>query len=150
MRADEATLHYPLMGFVADGEIVGFSDLENLTICHRSTFERGRHVGIELVDAELGHWVVRSAELQAPAPQPSFWKRIFSAPPNAELDLELEKLGTLSIEQMRDRVCAGLIAAPQGSYVDEEDFDTMLAELRAAGSVREIFEIFAFDLGCGL
>lgn len=101
MNATEADLAFPLIGFVHDGEIVGFSDIGNLTICHSATLDRGRHVGLELLDGKLDHWIVRSLRVQPPAVKPVFWKRLFVGRSDARFELELEKLDSLSIEQVQ-------------------------------------------------
>jgi hypothetical protein len=64
------------------------------------------------------------------------------------LDLELEELDAISFEELRDRIHASELESellgPAAGFPDE-DFQEMLAGLRAARDIAHIVDILALD-----
>ncbi|MDO8800641.1 hypothetical protein [Phenylobacterium sp.] len=149
MKAADAGLEFPVLGFTPDLEIWAFQDLNILTSCGPKALKDNMHVGMELVDAKGRRWIVRSATRTGRAESWFAWaiSRLLSTP-QSRVELELETLEPLSLREVQARVCASLEAFPEdyGQY-DESDnvLAPLLAQVRATKDIGSLPELLGLD-----
>jgi hypothetical protein len=148
MKTAEAGFHFPVLGFTPDREIWGFQDLDRLTKCGPRTLRGGMQVGMELVDANGRRWLVRSVRRTARAGSLLFHLLPFLAAPQSRIEHELEPMPALSLDEVRRRASAAMEAYSDDYYEGDEreaEFEPLLAKVKAAGSVAEIYEVLQPD-----
>lgn len=142
MKTGEANFRFPVLGFTSDLNIWGFQDLDRLTRCGPRTLRDETQIGMELVDADGRRWKVRSVRRTGRAGSILSLLLPFG-PPQSRIEHDLEDMETLSIDEVRRRVCAALEAHADNYFEGDEretDFEPFLSAVRAAGSVGEIYE----------
>lgn len=142
MKTGEANFRFPVLGFTSDLNIWGFQDLDRLTRCGPRTLRDETQIGMELIDADRRRWKVRSVRRTGRAGSILSLLLPFG-PPQSRIEHDLEDMETLSIDEVRRRVCAALEAHADNYFEGDEretDFEPLLSAVRAAGSVGEIYE----------
>lgn len=114
MNATQVAFRFPVLGFTRDG-CWGFRDLDRLTLCNTLAWKNGSLVGMDLVDAELRCWTVRSARRLGRAWSVRAWLVVLLAgPPPWRVDYELEASPATTLDAVKDRVCGHIQADPEG------------------------------------
>lgn len=142
MKTGEANFHFPVLGFTLDLNIWGFQDLDRLTRCGPRTLKEDTQIGMEFVDADGRRWEVRSVRRTGRAGS-LFSLLLPFGPPQSRIEHDLEPMEAVSIEEVRRRVCATLEAHAENYFQGDEretEFEPLLAAVRAARSVGEIYE----------
>jgi hypothetical protein len=148
MKTTEADFRFPVLGFTPDREIWGFQDLNRLTKCGPRTLGEGMQIGMELVDADGSRWMVRSARRTGRAGPLLFHLLPFLAAPQSRIEHELEPMASLSIDEIRGRVSAAMEAHAENYFESgerEAEFEPLVAKVKAARSVSEIYDILQPD-----
>ena len=149
MKAADANLRFPVLGFTTDQDIWGFPTLHVLSRCGRRTLKDGMQIGMELVDLEGRRFVVRSFKSggrdRALLPW-MLWSMLAGS--QYWIEQELHPLQPLSLEEVKARVCAGIRAHPS-YWCEEADRDAVLperiAEVQSVISISEIHSILGLD-----
>ena len=145
MKTSEIDLAFPVIGFTVDEDVWGFRDLRGLTTCGRRTLKKGMQDGMELVDSRGSRWRVSGIEKLGPSGP--WWAWVIGQP-LYRIAQEVEPLPPLSLEEIKDRVCAAMLAHPL-FWCEEEDqaaeMPVRLAEVRAVTSVAGLFDIMGLD-----
>lgn len=147
MKTSEANFHFPVLGFTLDLNIWGFQDLDRLTRCGPRTLKDGIQTGMELVDADGRRWRVRSIRRTGRAGSLLSLLLPFG-PPQSRIEHDLEPTESVSIEELRKKVCTALEAHAENYFEGgerETEFEPLLAAVRAAGSVSEVYELLQPD-----
>lgn len=147
MKTNEADFDFPVLGFPPDRYIRGFRDLDRLTRCGPRTLRESSAVGMELVDASCRRWKVRAVRRTGRAGSllsllPPF------GPPQSRIEHDLEPMGEISIDDVRRQVCAALEVHSEIYFEGgerETDFEPLLAAVRAAGTVAELYDLLQPD-----
>lgn len=119
VKASNAHLEYPLIGFTRTEGALAFSDSQVLTTCAASYVFNETLIGMELVDNRLRRWTVRSLLLQNPLPKRRWWQL---SVPTATFDLELEEIEPIDLKELQRRLL---------NEWELEDFDDEKAVRRA-------------------
>jgi len=146
MQTSEVTFEFPVLGFARGEDLRGFSDLNTLTSCGRSTLRDDLQKGMELVDSQGRRWIVHSIRRVGRAQS---WLRWLVAHlismPQSRIEQELDELPPVSFAELRERVCAAMEAHEEDYCWYDEALEPILAEVRAAGSVAEIIDRLGLD-----
>lgn len=152
MKAAEAGIQFPVLGFTPDGEIWAFPDLNRLTKCGPRTVKEDLQRDMELVGADGRRWRVLSVRRTGPGEpllSPKTWlMRALTMTPQSRIEQELEPLAPLSLDETKARIRMSIEAFPTdwGQYEDGEDVLTgLLAEVDAADSVTALHERLGLD-----
>jgi len=107
LKARDAPFDFPLIAFVANGDLRYFADMQLLVEFPARVYWDGILIGMELVDSNGERWFVRPVERTSPEPPQRRWWQIppFWREQNVTLDLGLEKGARLRFEAVRKRVC---------------------------------------------
>jgi hypothetical protein len=147
MKAADADLGFPVLGFTTDLEIWGFPDLDRLTKCGPRTLKENTQLGMELVDVRGQRWVVRSIRRTGRAGSLLSLLLIFGQP-QSRIEQDIEPLPPLSIDEVRRRAYAAM-EAHAINYLEGEDpeieFKPLLAKVGKARSVAEIYDLLQPD-----
>jgi hypothetical protein len=147
MKTGEANFHFPVLGFTSDLHIWGFQDLDRLTRCGPRTLKEDTQIGMEFVDAGGRRWKVRSVRRTGRAG--SFLSLLLPfGPPQSRIEHDLEPMETVSIEELRRRVCTALEAHAETYFEGgerETEFEPLLSAVLAACSVSEVYELLQPD-----
>lgn len=102
---------------------------------------------MELIDADNRRWVVRSFRRTGRAGSLLSLFLPFG-PPQSRVAQELQPLEPISLEDVRRRACDAM-EADVDSYLNgdprEKEFEPLLAQVRAARSVSEIYDLLQPD-----
>ena len=169
VKASEAEFAFPIIGFLKDDEYV-FAERAHLLECAAPYYEDGDLIDVELVDAALRRWIIRSVDLHSPAPKrsrPWVWTRrpwprflvfpfmimilpfvlpfiiVFGGNSRLKIDPVLEEVEPIPLEHLRERLCQSEIEAVGEDDEDEvtrPGYVSTLAELRSASSAAEMAE----------
>ena len=149
MKTSDVEFQFPVLGFTADQEFLGFRDRKVLTACGPLTAKGNLEVGTEFVDADLRRWVVRSM-LTIRNARPWFLRplahvlgvRLY------RVEHELEVLEPISLDEVKQRIHRWMVANPP-EWSPHDDLDTVIAtnfaDLGEASSIAEIYERFQPD-----
>lgn len=167
VKASEAEFAFPIIGFLKDDEYV-FAERAHLLECAAPYYEDDDLIDVELVDAALRRWIIRSVDLHSPAPKRSrrwAWKRrpwskflvlpfmiiilplalpfiiAFGGNSRLKIDPVLEEVEPIALEHLRERLCRAEIEAVGEDDEDEvtrPDYVSTLAQLRGASSAAEM------------
>jgi hypothetical protein len=147
MKTAEANLQFPVLGFTSDLEIWGFQDLDRLTKCGPRTLKEGTQIGMELVDADLRRWRVLAVRRAGRAGSLLSLLLPFG-PPQSRIEHELQPMEAISIDDARRRSCRAMEAHAE-NYLEGDDreveFEPLLASVKRAGSIAEIYETLQPD-----
>lgn len=147
MKTTDAGFRFPVLGFTNDLQIWGFQDLDRLTKCGPRTLKEGTQIGMELVDADLRRW--RVLAVRRTGRTGSLLSLLLPfGPPQSRIEQELQAIDAISIEEVRRRVCDAM-EAHAISYLEGDDpeveFEPMLASVRRARSITEIYDLIQPD-----
>ena len=147
---------FPILGFTPDGDLGGFPSLAEFRRCNEHGLKTRRDVGMVLCD-DLGRtWTitdVRSLGLQGSALKRGL-ARVFASFRIYTVEYTLEPGDTLSLEEIKARVCAAIDKFPGAYFDDAYDQDTgewldmdeylgrMKARVRQAKDLREMMDRF--------
>lgn len=148
MRSTDIDFAFPVMAFTPDKEIWGFPDLNRLTRCGPTTVPKGRQIGMELIDAKLRRWVVRSVERIGPAELflKGLVRALLTGTPQSRIAQDVEPLESVSLRDVQDMACVSLNAFPDDyGLSDLVERDAMLAEVRKTTSLQELFDLLTPD-----
>jgi hypothetical protein len=115
---------FPILGFGADGDLGGFPSLEEFRRCDERGLKTRREVGLVLVDDSGRTWTitdVRPHGLQGSGLQRAL-ARVFTSFRIHTVEYTLEPGDTLSLEEIKSRVCAAIDKYP-GMYFDDGAID---------------------------
>jgi hypothetical protein len=149
MKTADADFRFPVLGWTPDKDIWAFPDLNTLTSCGPKTLKEDMQANMELVDAELRRWVVRSVRRTGLGKPLWVWliSHLISTP-QSRIEHELEPMPPLTLDQVKDRVCEAMETNP-GYYGDSDEVDQDLrdymARVRAAGGIAEIIDLLGLD-----
>jgi hypothetical protein len=147
MKTAEAGFHFPVLAFTSDLEIWGFQDLDRLTKCGPRTLKEGIQIGMELVDADLQRWRVLAVRRTGRAGSLLSLFLPFG-PTQARIEHELQAMEAISIEDARLRAIRAM-EAHISDYLDGDDreaeFEPLLASVKRARSIEEIFDLLQPD-----
>lgn len=147
MKTPEVDFRFPVLGFTRDGRLWGFPDLDRLTRCGPRTLREDLQAGMELIDAEGRHWSVRSFQRTGRAG--SLLSLLLPlGPPQSRVEQELDALDPIPIEDLRRRACNAM-ETDIDSYLNgeprEKEFEPLLAKVREARSVAELYDLLQPD-----
>lgn len=149
MKASEVTFQFPLLGFTPDRDMWGFQDLNTLTSCGPQSVKDNRQVGMELIDSSYRRWIVRSLTRTGRAGPFLVWLIMgLLSTRQSRIELELEEIEPVSLSYAQSKAVAGLEAFPEFYCADderEEVLEPLIAQVKAASSVAEIFELLGLD-----
>lgn len=134
VKASEADLAFPLVGFTKAAGALCFGDLGYLLSCDPEYVRDETLIGMELFDNRQRRWIVRSLLLQEPLPEKRRWQWFT---PCVTFDLELEEMDPISLDEVKSRLLAEW---ELGSSDDEEavwrspDLATILDETNMQAS----------------
>jgi hypothetical protein len=150
MRAAEAEFVFPVIGFTVDRDIRGFSNLAKLTASGPRTLKGQRHVGMELVGADLRRWSVKAVQRTGRAQSfiPWLFSSLLFAVPQSRIEFDLAPLEPITFAEAQSRACAWMEADP-GSWSEfnerDEEFEGYLADVKAAKTVAELYDRLGLD-----
>jgi hypothetical protein len=149
MRTAEANFNFPVLGFTPDREIWGFADLATLTSCGPRTLKDDKELGMELIDGDGRRWIVRSVRRIGRGEPLLAWliSHLLSTP-QSRIEHELEALEPVALAQIKDRAIASVEATADDYCADdqrEEVLEPLIAQLRSATSVSQIFDLLGLD-----
>lgn len=101
IKASEAGLEYPLVGFTRKAGALAFGDPQTLTTCAIVYVRNETLIGMELIDSRLKRWVVRSLLPEYPIPIRKWWHL---SVPDMTFDLELEEIGPIDLKALKRRL----------------------------------------------
>ena len=150
MKSTEAGILFPILAFTADNHLWPIDKLDILTACGPRTLKDGMQLGMEIVDSDWRCWRVKSVHKIGRDTGFLRWllSALMTATPAYRIEQELEPLQPMSVEQMRRRVCAALEEHSEdycGYDGDEADFRRLLADIRKAASVSDVFKAVGPD-----
>jgi len=147
MKTAEAGFRFPVLGFTSDLEIWGFQDLDRLTKCGPRTLKEGTQIGMDLVDADLRRWRVLAGRRTGRAGSLLSLLLPFG-PPQSRIEQELQAMEAISIEDAR-RWATRAMEAHTVKYLEGDDreveFEPLLASVKRARSIAEIFDLLQPD-----
>ncbi|MAK80403.1 hypothetical protein [Phenylobacterium sp.] len=135
-------------------KLTHFVDSEDFSTCTAWELKHGQRLGMVVVGPDLQGWkVVGVTDLGVVG---SFWGRVlrFLVQQSTHLvDQQIESIGPMTLEQVKDRVAASILANPDdwrddeaiageaGPPREEQDLlDEMVAAVRAAASLPQIID----------
>ncbi|WP_300573422.1 hypothetical protein [Phenylobacterium sp.] len=135
-------------------KLTNFVDPDDFSMCTSWELKYGQRLGMVLVGPDLQGWkVVGVTDLGVVG---SFWERVlrFLVQQSTHLiDQQIEPIGPMTLEQVKDRVAASILANPDdwrddeaiageaGPPREEQDLlDEMVAAVRAAASLPQIID----------
>ena len=154
VKATEAKLRFPVLGYIPDGELTGWPDLWWLTIYKPKLFKKGIYEGMILIDANRRRWIARSAYLTGQIRRTRWWP-LWPFPDNAHtrVQFELEEIDRISLTELIDLVCKSEMDGRRlwawHRKVPEHQFQKHLDKIRAAKTVGRIFSIMDFYIEPG-
>jgi hypothetical protein len=148
MNAAEAGFRFPVLGFTKDLEIWGFQDLDRLTRCGPRTLRENTQAGMELIDSDERRWAVRSVRRTGRAG--SLWSLLLPfGPPQSRIEHDLVAIDMVSLAEVRRRACAAMEAHAEnyfdGDQERETEYEPLLASVKEARSIAEIYELLQPD-----
>lgn len=134
---------YPVMAFLADGEIRYFDWDVAFTEYPQDVYRDGVLLGMELIDSAGEQWFVRTVDRLSPEPPPRRWWQFwpFWTAPTAVLELGVEKGGRIDFKTVRKRVCDTVAAEARRNGDDEEETKETLKQLRRARNYEDISDV---------
>jgi hypothetical protein len=147
MKTTQAEFRFPVLGFTPDREIWGFRDLDALTRCGPRTLKDDMQAGMELIDADGRHWLVRSVRRTGRAGSLLSLLLAFGYA-QSRIEQELEPLAPVTLEDARARACAAVEAFPS-DYCQDDELDTvlapLLAQVKATATIADIYQVLQPD-----
>ena len=142
-------LKFPILGFTTDDDVWGFPSVHEFGLCGPRTIKNDMQRGKEIVDGDGRRYRVRSIrKLGRYRALPIWFLKSLLTTPQYRIAHDLEPLGPLSLEEIKQRVHVCMRAHPL-YWSEEADFDTVLVEqlanAEACRSVAEIFEVLGLD-----
>jgi hypothetical protein len=149
MKTADANFRFPLLGFTPNGEIWGFEDMKTLTSCGPRTLRNNMQSGMELIDADGQRWIVRSIRrLGRGRPLMAWLVSALLSTRQSRIEHDLEALAPVSLDEVKDRVCASLEAFSRDYCADDERdevLEPLLAKVRAVKDIASIHAPLGLD-----
>jgi hypothetical protein len=149
VKTQEAGFRFPVLGFTPDREIWGFPDMNALTSCGPRTLKDNMQAGLELVDADGRHWIVRSVRRVGRArPLLPWLVSTLISTPQSRIEHELEQLEKVSLSEAQARTCASMRAFPQDWGAEDADDPLLgerIAEVGNTHTIAAIHEVLGLD-----
>ena len=149
ITSDLIDFNFPVIGFTPDREIWGFPDRSSLTTCGRLTRREGKSLGMELIDGDGLRCRVTALHTRGRARAFIPWLiEAALAGPQYRIEYSLERLGKATLDEVKARACETLEAFPSDYCLFDEHETVLLplmAQVRAASSVEEIFKLLGPD-----
>jgi hypothetical protein len=149
MKTGEVEFRFPVLGISGDNDLWGFHDYRQLTTCGRRTLRDDMQKDLELVDASGRRWKVtgvrRLGRSRSFLPW-LFWALL--AGPNYSIEQDLEPLEALTLDEIKDRVCAAMEAHPEFWCDDPEskaELAKRLKEVRRVKKIAGIDDVLGLD-----
>lgn len=149
MKSTEADIRFPAVGFTPDGDMWGFDDVDALTECGPKTLRQNMQSGMEVIGSDGRRWAVRSIRrIGRNKPLlPWLFRRLLSGP-GWRIEQEMEELPPVTFGDIRVRAIQFLDAHPEDHCPDgpqSEEYNRLLAQVRAARSVAQLIELLGLD-----
>lgn len=145
MRTQDAGIRFPILAFTADQDVWRIETLDILTTCGPRTLKDDMQAGMQIVDAKLDRWAVRSVRRvgRAEAFLPWLVGAVLTATAQSRIEHELEPLAPTGFGEVRARVSAAIEAHPLFWCNDPEEDreEILLALLAAVGAARSVADI---------
>jgi len=146
-KASETDFTFPVFGFIPDGEDTGWPHIWALLTYDRALFKMDIYPGMELIDSGGRRWITRAAH-RVREQAPKRWWHVWPLKPHSwyELELDIEAVEPVTFAELRERLYVGKERSfldPGIGYSDEEK-EERLAEVRAAQSGQELYDVFGF------
>lgn len=149
VKTNEVDFDFPVLGFTPDIEVWGFPNLDTLTKCGPQTIRENLQSGMELVDSAGRSWIVRSVVPigYADGALKRLMDRLIYGHVQTRIEHELEPIGMRSLAEVQAMACAVVVAHPT-DYTDAYDegaLESLLAPLKAAASITELYDALGLD-----
>lgn len=149
MRTSEVEFSFPVIGFSRNNDVWGFEDRNTLTSCGPATLKEDLQRDMELVDAKGRRWRVLSITRTGRGEPLLNWliSAVLSTR-QSRIEQELEPLEPLTLAEIKARVRAA-VEAHEDYYCEpdqrEEELEPRLAQLMAARTFQQVYDVFGLD-----